>query len=255
MAEELGPAAASAELERKLFRKGKFRFGVGIPGGYHSGIWSAWGNKNDYYLGARGTLWSLKVSLHRTLICRLAFTDKQVALLKEQGLNAPTDRALVKWQRLPAPVEDAVHVVSVIFPTDYLCLPAPEGRSTPILRFKAAPPGKAIEFGFFFSREAEATIEGKFIQIGTPLVRTTLDNGETVSIVAREMEFDRTAIPSGESGAGSLRFYDKTAFLDQGGELKNLTGILWNTPKDGESLHVIEISGIAAKYEGEMRVF
>jgi hypothetical protein len=82
-----------------------------------------------------------------------------------------------------------------------------------------------------------------------PLVRTSLDNGDTVSIVAREMEFDRTAIPSEERWAGSLRFYDKAAFLDEGGELKNLTGILWNTPKEGESLHVIEISGIAARYE------
>ena len=225
-------------LERRLAQD-KIRFVVGSPGGYHSGIWSAWGNKNGYYLGARGALWSLRLSLHKSLICRLAFTDKQMALLKEQGLNAPNDRALVKWLRSPAPVEGAIHVVSVIFPTDHLRLPAPEGTSTPILRFNAAPPGKAIEFSFFFSREAEATLKSSFsreaeatlksklLRIGMPLVRTSLDNGETVSIVGREMEFDRTAIPSEERWARSLRFYDKAAFLDEGGELKNLTGVLW----------------------------
>ena len=239
---------AFAEFERR-FRKDKIRFVVGIPGGCYSGVWSAWGNKNDYYLGSRGALWSLRISLHKSLICRLAFTEKQMALLKEQELNAPTDRAIVKWRRVPAPVEGAVHVVSVIFPTDYLRLPPPEGTSTLILRFNAAPPGKAVEFSFFFSREAEATLEAKLLRIGMPLVWTSLDNGETVSIVAREMEFDRTIIPSEARLAESLRFYDKAAFLDEGGELNNLTGMLWNKPKDGESLHVIEISGIAARYE------
>ena len=46
-----------------------------------------------------------------------------------------------------------------------------------------------------------------------------------------------------------MRFYDKAAFLEEGGELENLIGMLWNTPKDGESLRVIEISVIAARYE------
>jgi len=192
-------------LERRL-AEDKIRFVVGAPGGYYSGVWSAWGNKNDYYLGARGALWSLRLSLHKSLICRLAFTDKQMALLKEQGLNAPPDRALVKWLRSPAPVEGAVHVVSVIFPTDHLRLPPPEDTSTLILRVNAAPPGKAIEFSFFFSREAGATLEAKLLRIGKPLVWTSLDNGETVSIVAREMEFDRTIIPSEERVGGEPAF-------------------------------------------------
>lgn len=55
--------------------------------------------------------------------------------------------------------------------------------------------------------------------------------------------------PQRNGRQGSLRFYDKAAFLEEGGELENLIGMLWNTPKDGESLRVIEISVIAARYE------
>lgn len=121
----------------------------------------------------------MKFSLHDRENCRLAFTKEGTPAMRQQGLDVPKNRAVVEWYRNPAPENGAVHVVSLIFPTDYLRLPPPEGKK-PIFQFAAAPPGKAIEFDFFFSREAEATLEGKLLQIGMPLVRTTLDNGETV---------------------------------------------------------------------------
>ena len=97
----------------------------------------------------------------------MAFSEKLMADLKEQWLDAPADRASVKWRRLPAPTDGAIHVVSLIFPTDYLRLPLLEASyKKPVLIIDAAPPGKAIEVAFFFSREAEATVEQKFLRIG-----------------------------------------------------------------------------------------
>src|SRR5262249_35439214 len=92
-----------------------------------------------------------------------------------QWLDAPADRVSVKWRRSPAPESGAIHVVSLILPTDYLRLAPPESTyKKPVLIIDAASPGKAIEFGFFFTREPEATVEAKFRQIGMPLVRTAL---------------------------------------------------------------------------------
>ena len=87
------------------------------------------------------------------------------------------------------------------------------------------------------------------------MARTSLDNGETVWIVARETEFDRRAIPSEERWTESTRFHNKEAFLDDGVELENLTSMLWNAPQDGERLQVIEIGGIMGSVKGGMPVF
>jgi hypothetical protein len=157
---------------------------------------------------------------------------------------------------MPAPVDGAVHVVSLIFPTDYLRLPSPDlVPGKPIMPVEAAPPGKAIEFGFFFSREADVSVTPKFLQIGTPLLLTRLLNGETVWIVARETEFDRAAIPSEERWSGNVRFHDRAAFLEPGMVEKDLTTTFWNSPKDGESLRVIEIGGVMASVRAGTAVF
>src|SRR5262245_60071947 len=71
------------DFARRL-TKDSFRFAVGIPGGHHSTVWSAWGNKNDYYLGARSFLGSQRISLHKSLRCRMAFTEKHMEALRQQ---------------------------------------------------------------------------------------------------------------------------------------------------------------------------
>src|SRR3954452_6271116 len=100
-------------------------------------------------MGNRSFFRLKKISLHPSRICKVALTNEHMKGLREQELDAPDDKASVTWSRVPAPVEDAVHVVSLIFPTDYLRLPAPElVPGKPVLPVEAAPPGKAIEFGF-----------------------------------------------------------------------------------------------------------
>ena len=236
--------------------RNKFRFVVGTRSGLYSTAWFTRGIGNSYYIGARPFGATMKISLHDDENCRLAFTKEGIAAMKGQGLDVPEDRAFVEWYRNPAPEDGAVHAVSLIFPTDYLRLPAP-GASyrKPVLIIDAAPPGKAIEFGFFFSREPQATAMPKFLQIGMPLVRTTLDNGEVVWVVVREIEFDRADIPSEERWAGNVRFHDRAAFLEPGAVERDLTTTFWNSPNDGESLRVIEIGGVTASVQDGVPMF
>ena len=138
---------------------GHFRFAVRGPKG-HSGTWTAFGRGNEYYIGARAVMGSTKVSLHGSGVCRVALTDQHYRMLPAQGLLQPLDRAFVKWRRLETPERGAVHVASVIFPSDHLVLPEPSGTyRKPLLFFGEAPLGKAAEFGFFFSRESVDALE------------------------------------------------------------------------------------------------
>jgi hypothetical protein len=240
---------AVEELGQKLASK-VLRFAVGRPGSAHSSIWSAFWNKSDYYIGARSVLGSTKISLHASGICRLALTEKHMTLLRRQGIAPPDDRAFVKWGRPPAPESGAHLAVALVFPTDNLHLddPAWKDSSKPLLLFESAASGKAVELGFFYSREAKETLEPRLMEIGKPLFYTDLDNGEFVWLVAREADFDSTSIPMGEQfNMTGMGLRDP---IPIGSERRRLTAILWNAPKDGEPLRVIEI-GITVTRTGE----
>jgi hypothetical protein len=232
------------DFERRLFAD-KARFAVGRPGESYSGSWAFWGHKNEFYIGARSILGSTKISLHSSGICRLALTEQHVKLLIAQGLPLPPDRAFVKWRRSPTPPEGASFVVVLVFPTDYLRLAEPEATyKKPMVFLEPAGAGKALEVGFFYSRESAASLEPKFLAIGKPLFYTDLDNGDVVWMVVREVEFDATTLPSSEKfNSAGMRLLDREA-LTAAGERSNLNAILWNSPKDEEALRVIEIGGV-----------
>jgi hypothetical protein len=102
--------------------------------------------------------------------------------------------------------------------------------------------------GFFYSRAPEAELQAKFSRIGTPLFRTTLNNGESVSIVTRVVEFDPAILPGPERlNAAGLREINYDALPPAGETESNLTATFWNTPNEGGSLQLIEIGGVSIK--------
>ena len=168
-------------------------------------------------------------------------------LMVAQGLPAPADRAFVKWKRPEAPELGAHLTVVLVFPTNFLCNERPECTpEKPMVVFEPAAPGKAVEIGFFYTREDEKTIEPKFLQIGKPIFWHRLDNGEFVWLVAREADFDPDVLPSSDLLSATGQFLDARAFPEIGAEKANLTAILWNAPQDSEALRVIEIGGVTA---------
>jgi hypothetical protein len=225
-----------------------FRFAIGSDEGGHSATWTAFGTGDEYYIGARHAMGSSKISLHQSGICRVALTEKHFNALPGDGLAQPRDRALVKWKRQPTPDIGAAHVASIIFPTEFLKLPEPQSTpKKPLIIFGAAPPGKAIEIGFFYSREAPATLEPKLLQIGHPIVCTTLDNGEMITVVGREADFDSAVLPSQDKlDKSPMNILAKNVHTIKD-QLKNLTGMFWNDPGDGGSLMLIEVGGMSIR--------
>ncbi len=232
------------EIERKLATD-KLRFAIGKPGKRYSGVWAAWSHRSDYYFGARGILGSIKISLHASGICRVALTARHYKHLADWGLPQPSDRAFVKWKRTDAPERGVALAAVLVFPTDYLTLEEPLGSpQKPQFNIESARPGHALEVGFFYSREPTESLEPKFLEIGKPLFRADLDNGESVSMVVREAAFDPSTLPSNDQLKNGGRLLDPNVPI--GIEQEKLAMILWNAPKDGEPLRIIEIGGVTA---------
>jgi hypothetical protein len=229
--------------------RANFRFAVGHPSRGFSTVWTAFGNRDDYYIGSRSFMGSQKVSLHTSGICRVALTSRQYDMLAEQGLPQPADRAATKWQRPRTPRTGAAHVASIIFPTDYLrIMDEPKGtRKKPLFIFEPAPPGQAIEFGIFYSREDEAAMEERYRQIGQAIVHTTLEGGEQVTVVARISSFDQAWLPLPAQMNTTRGNIISRAVLDTSGDLPNLTATLWNESGDGGTLKLVEIGGASLK--------
>jgi hypothetical protein len=74
--------------------KNTIRFAVGSPDEYRSAIWRLWVQGNDVYLAARVLTGFIKISLHRSGIWRLAWTDQSG--IRTQGSS---DRVEARWQR------------------------------------------------------------------------------------------------------------------------------------------------------------
>jgi hypothetical protein len=234
-------------LEKSIAKKGA-RFAVGEPGGRSSSVWRARPDGNDLYIAPRGI--TTKISLHETGICRLALDRGHFDFAVEQGLMlSEEDRALMKWRRPPAPDLGVSLAVVLVFPTSFLGLHDPTSTAQkPLFLFEPAAQGRAVEIGFFYSREPAITLEPKFLEFGKPTFRFDLDNGETVWMVAWPADFDPTVLPSTKKiNAGASRLLDPDAFAGIGVKRQNLNGLFWAPPADGEAMRIIEIGGITMK--------
>jgi len=78
-----------------------------------------------------------------------------------------------------------------------------------------------------------------------PLIRVTLDNAESVSIVVRQAKFDRALLPAKAENVKTFL----PAGLPIGVEMPNLTAAAWNDPENDGSgcLRIVEVGGVAVK--------
>lgn len=234
----------------ETFRYGPIRFAVASAQGLHSGLWSVWGSKSDYYFGARSIIGDIKVSLHQSGFCRIALNDARARTLIEQGLiPAEKDRAFTKWRKPNTPTVGTAQVATLIFPVDYLRNAAPAMTpKKPAIVFTADAPGNAVELGLFYSRESEETLLPKLASIGQPLFHTVLQNGEMVHVIARIRAFDPNVLPNSDKlNAGGLTLLSSKMLANPQTEVTGLNAVFWNAPKDGESFQMLEIGGVSLR--------
>jgi hypothetical protein len=169
----------------------KFRFAVEAEGGRSSRAWRIWSKKDDIYLASAGIGGKLKFSLHSKGYCQLAMTSEHFKSLPPTVQAKIPNRVLEHWQRPATPKRGAIHVFSLLFPTDFFTGPKLTGSPGKLLTlFSAAPAGHALEFGLFYSLEDPKLLSERLAKVGTPLLSVSLPGGEHVSIVVRNQKFD-----------------------------------------------------------------
>jgi hypothetical protein len=246
---------ASPEAWLQEFKRGfreRVRFAIRSPEERYSAAWVTRDTKSDFYIATRSVMGAFKISLHKSGRCRLAFEKPYFDFAVDRGLiPAEEDRVWVKWWRSPTPSVGAALVVGLVFPTDFLHLDAPTATAEkPFVFLQAAPRGKAVEIGFFYSHEPVNIVEPKLLEFGIPLFWTELDNGDTVWMVGREADFDATALPSADAlNSISGRLLNPDVFTTAVAEGRTLTANLWNAPKDNEALIIIEVGGVATSVD------
>lgn len=232
------------DFERRISRD-NFRFAVSNANGLHSTAWAAWHNGNDYYLGARSFLGSMKISLHASGICRVALTERYARSLNVSGMDGPKDRAYVKWRRGIPSENSAICAVSLIFPTAYFQRPEQKGTSKkPMLIVQGSSAAEAIEVGCFYAKGTDERLENAFRKIAVPLLKTGLPSGEAVWIAARETAFDPRLLPNIEQIPSRMNSFDPAGARTAAAKGTPLTGMFWNAPEDGKALQLMELSGI-----------
>jgi hypothetical protein len=224
----------------------KFRFAVGLNDEVCSGAWVIWSHKDEVYAGSRNIAGSIKLSLHGSGICHFGFTRPYWTTMPDRGVHQPAKREFVRWTRKLTPPVGALHVVTLIFPTDHIKGPPRKGEPRkPLYVFPAAPAGQATEFAIFYSKESPSTLECKFVKIGTPLVYYDLGNGESASLVARHAPFEKRMMPTPTSER--MRPLNPDALPKPGEELTGLTALAVNDPERDGVLMIIEVGGLTLR--------
>lgn len=159
-----------------------------------SDLWFIHSHGEHVYAAPQKLGGQLKLSLHPAGAagdgCDCQFGHPRTHADLQVSLGFSPMRPL-RWNRPATPPTGAVHVVSILFPTDHLGFaPQPPNDGKTKLALPAAPPGQAVEAGLFISRQLPSSLEESFIKAGaTPLIYMDLPNGEFVSLVVRHRPF------------------------------------------------------------------
>ena len=87
------------------------RFGVGTPSDVRSSIWRLWGNGDDLYLASRSLAGDVKISFHKSGICRIA-----------QPSSSPR-APYARWKLSPEVLPSCSRVFSILVPPILAKLP------------------------------------------------------------------------------------------------------------------------------------
>jgi hypothetical protein len=161
------------------------RFAAGSPSVYHSAIWRLWVQGDDVYLGARGVLHLLKLSMHKSGIWRLAWTQ-------ESGIRRPhlSDRVEERWLRPPEFCPGWVKGPVLIVPdTDRRSRFAHLAANDPKIYWTPPPRrGHKVEFTVLFAAAsaAEESWHHVFRRGDLVLCRFSLRDGSRVALSHRE---------------------------------------------------------------------
>lgn len=208
-----------------------------------SALWRAFCRKDDVYLAPSNIAGALKLSIHRDGNCQYGTTALYFQKAKEQGIEEFP--SIARWRRPPTPEFGAVHLASVLFPTDFLRSKTIAQPTKLKFAMPLAPPGHAIEVMLFYAN-VEPSLAEKLLRDRkiTAFSYMTLLCGEIAILAARQVPFEAEFIPDLRKVAGQMRPLLGAPAL--GEKMSGLHAVLMHKkPADGEAIHLAEINGFA----------
>jgi hypothetical protein len=231
--------AATARVFRKLIRI------VGQnEAGQYSSMWSFKAGNDGFYFSSRSLLNVFKVSLHaNNHTGYLAFDRTFFYQQGAEGALIRPSRTVHEW-RLPEPGNSgAIQAASIKLPADWMRAPEHEY----VRQLKAVvfgiEPSRALEIGVFLSKESQTSLEDKFVRIGMPLVHLSIDGWCDLSVVVRSADFDESILA--KNARVNSRQLIPFVKIEAAETVPNLNMVLFNGPKDGEALQIVDVGGVS----------
>ena len=184
-------------LRKKLNDLDKVRFLiVDQDNDVRSSAWFINCESGSLYLAPKALGSAMKLSLHPKgrsndgHDCQFGLAKRSMERHRELGFSPP---APMRWTRPEPPMTGALHVASILFPSDLLTekLGKPQADGKLKFAFPLPPPGHVAELGIFTSLEHPNQLDDKLIKAGgMPVTYHDLADGEFASLVARQTVVD-----------------------------------------------------------------
>jgi hypothetical protein len=204
-----------------------------------SSVWRAWkGRNNDnIYIAPRNLAGILKISLHKSRHCHLAFTSQY---WKKEGPTGIARPAIFTWYRSETPDKRATVLASLLIAEEFLApWTAPHDKF--VQRLPSPGVGKAYKITFIFSRiPIEDLVDDKWLVLG----QCNLISGEQFVIISALVDFDAN------------RFFQTVSFnvpFDRHLVLTNvvdpgLRALVYSDPNETGELQLSDVGGPALAY-------
>lgn len=208
-------------IRSAMKKKPPLKFVVRSEDGRRSGVWLICISNNDVYVSMRPLARQLKMSIHKSGECQVAFTTEFIEKIKALGTWPKRSRRLDKWS--PKELSNGVALAArIIIPTSELSK-LPISEREPVISIPAAPLGKAVEFAILLTApHARVTgWPGKRSMKTQLIAKSHLPNGNTLWVVNRTVDppqgdLDKIAdIEVARRGIVRLDSHDKINLLDR----------------------------------------
>lgn len=171
---------------------GSIRWAIGSRDGARSQSWSIFGNPNhaDVYIGPRTQTGMIKLSLHKSGIWRMAWTEEGAVAI---GLAEGEDRVLSRWDRTPELAPGWRHAVSVHMSRASLVTNLDEPRLGKVAFFPPPDEGDMVRFMLLLAEPGGAELKvNDALDVGA----LDLPNGGMVVVIMDYQPMDQNNIDS-----------------------------------------------------------
>ena len=180
-------ARKSHDAERQIpnprGKEKKLRFAIGQKEAL-SEIWTLFSRKNDVYLSCESMHGRIKLSIHGSGVCQLAFAREHA----KSALSTPrfplNDRTIKRWKRETTPEFGPVYLASVFF-SAYKTWDNTEAMqvSKPAQLLPPPPDGFAVQVPIFLSRDDPTSKCSPFDPQDIILAYFQIESGEYVTLL------------------------------------------------------------------------